>query len=79
MFWKDDSQYNGEFSNNVMNGFGQRIFPDNIQFLNYTGYWKQGKMSGVGVLFAKSGSMYKGNLINDLKEGTVFQLARCVC
>jgi hypothetical protein len=52
-----------------MNGFGQRIFPGNIQFLNYSGYWKQGKMCGEGLLFYKSGSMYKGTLINDLKEG----------
>jgi len=71
MTWLDGKNepneiYEGEFSNNMFNGYG--VY-DWSKKRKYSGEWKDGKMHGNGTFEWKDGRVYIGSFKEDLKEG----------
>ena len=46
--WKNGNFYFGEYENDVKNGFGIYVWDLSI-FQCYIGFWKNGKMNGIGI------------------------------
>lgn len=59
--------YEGEFSNNSMNGTGVMVWPDQSR---YEGEFKNGKMSGRGIKQLANGNRYVGQFKNDVYDGS---------
>ena len=51
------SRYEGDFKENMRNGFGKYILPNNSV---YTGMWREGMMNGRGVFIWPDHSSYEG-------------------
>ena len=57
--------YDGEWKNNIYDGFGMLIYNDKS---NYTGNFKEGKKEGNGK-YILGKVTYEGEFMNDMKEG----------
>ena len=55
--WPDNRKYEGEFVNDLREGFGVYEWPDGRV---YRGSWKQGKMDGEGTYISESGKIKQG-------------------
>ena len=65
-FNKINDFYEGEFKNNLIEGFGIYNYENGDI---YKGEFKNGKMNGKGLFIWKSGEEYYGNYVNGIKEG----------
>lgn len=64
--FKNGSEYQGEFLNNVFHGKG--IFKSSNK-KSYNGNWKDGKMNGKGKYIYPNGSIYDGEFLDGKKDG----------
>lgn len=55
--WVDGRQYEGEFKDNLMNGFGNYAFADGK---TYQGYYLEDKKHGYGIYKWTDGKSYQG-------------------
>ena len=62
----DKSSYEGEWSNNYLNGYGKYIYSDGSV---YTGSWYYNKMEGLGEYVFPSKRTYFGYFKNSIKSG----------
>ena len=63
----DGSVYDGEFRDNIQNGYGVFHWPDGTI---YEGPWRDGKRHGAhGILVASDGFRYEGSWVNNTMEG----------
>ena len=58
--------YEGEFTDNVMNGKGVMMWPDQAR---YEGEFRDGKLEGEGTKLFTSGNKYIGQFKNDNMHG----------
>jgi hypothetical protein len=65
-FNKINDFYEGEFKNNLIEGFGIYNYENGDI---YKGEFKNGKMNGKGLFIWKSGEEYYGNYVNGIKDG----------
>ncbi|KAK2857090.1 hypothetical protein Q5P01_005825 [Channa striata] len=69
--WPDGRIYTGEFKNGLEDGFGEFVAP--VKMLNkndcYQGYWKDGKMHGLGKYRYASGEVYDGCFQDGMRHG----------
>lgn len=65
--YKDNlnGSFNGEYSNNIPNGFG--IFKNSG--IIYQGSWYKNLMNGIGMEFTDNDTCYEGNFENSIKNG----------
>ena len=54
---KDGTNYNGQFVNNMIQGYGNAIKSDGSE---YRGEWEENKQSGYGIELWKDNSKYEG-------------------
>jgi hypothetical protein len=69
LVWKDGDTYEGDFKNDLRNGFGVLTYSKQSVGDYYKGLWRDGKMSGKGKLVWKTGETFEGNFENGLKNG----------
>jgi hypothetical protein len=67
VYKKTNDTYEGDFSNNDINGFGFYVWASNKH--TYKGTFKSGKMNGKGTYTWPDGGEYYGDYINNVKEG----------
>ncbi|XP_056156900.1 alsin [Lampris incognitus] len=69
--WPDGRIYTGAFKNGLEDGFGEYIIPNKTLNKNdhYQGYWKEGKMHGLGTYRYASGEVYEGSFQDGLRHG----------
>ncbi|XP_055083473.1 alsin isoform X1 [Periophthalmus magnuspinnatus] len=69
--WPDGRIYSGEFSNGLEEGYGEYIAPNKTLHKNdlYQGYWKDGKMHGLGTYRYANGEVYEGSFQNGMRHG----------
>jgi hypothetical protein len=69
--WDNGSTYLGEWSNNVIDGFGLMFWPDYRagSWMQYEGNWKSGLMHGNGVYEFSTGEEYRGMFNNGERSG----------
>ncbi|XP_013856612.1 alsin isoform X2 [Austrofundulus limnaeus] len=69
--WPDGRIYTGSFKNGLEDGYGEFVAPNKT--LNktdlYQGYWKEGKMHGLGSYRYASGEVYDGSFQDGLRHG----------
>uniref|UniRef100_A0A3Q3BBA9 Alsin Rho guanine nucleotide exchange factor ALS2 b n=1 Tax=Kryptolebias marmoratus TaxID=37003 RepID=A0A3Q3BBA9_KRYMA len=69
--WPDGRIYTGSFKNGLEDGFGEFVAPNKT--LNkkdlYQGYWKEGKMHGLGSYRYASGEVYDGSFQDGMRHG----------
>ncbi|KAM4711014.1 alsin isoform 2-T2 [Anableps anableps] len=69
--WPDGRIYTGSFKNGLEDGFGEFVCPNKM--LNkddlYHGYWKEGKMHGLGTYRYASGEVYDGSFQDGMRQG----------
>ena len=63
--FKNGSAYNGQFLNNMMNGYGRMLYDNG----SYEGYFKNSKKHGIGRFIYKNGDVYEGYYFDDLRDG----------
>ena len=56
--WGDKQLYEGEYKNDVKEGFGTFTWLD--KKISYTGNWLNGKQHGIGALTCKDGTIKQG-------------------
>jgi hypothetical protein len=59
LFWADDSRYEGQFLNNIQNGYGIQEWPDERK---YEGYLKNNQMLGKGLFTWIDIIWYEGDM-----------------
>jgi len=69
--WKDGCVYAGEWASDAQNGWGKLRFSerDVLNRESYEGEWLEGKRSGKGVLYYRSGDRYEGEWKDDKYHG----------
>ncbi|KAK7893528.1 hypothetical protein WMY93_022680 [Mugilogobius chulae] len=69
--WTDGRIYSGEFSNGLEEGYGEFIAPNKTLQKNdfYQGFWKDGKMHGLGTYRYANGEVYEGSFQNGMRHG----------
>ncbi|KAJ8003567.1 hypothetical protein DPEC_G00149690 [Dallia pectoralis] len=69
--WSDGRTYTGTFKNGLEDSFGEYIIPNKTLNKNdhYQGYWKEGKMHGLGTFKYASGEMYEGFFKDNMRHG----------
>ncbi|XP_040888360.1 alsin isoform X2 [Toxotes jaculatrix] len=69
--WPDGRMYTGEFKNGLEDGFGEFVAPNKTLNKNdyYQGYWKEGKMHGLGTYRYASGEVYDGSFQDGMRHG----------
>ncbi|XP_061685689.1 alsin isoform X3 [Syngnathoides biaculeatus] len=71
MKWPDGRVYTGSFKNGQEDGFGEFVAPNKTLNKNdhYQGFWKDGKMHGVGTYRYASAEVYDGSFQDGLRHG----------
>jgi hypothetical protein len=64
--WSTGEQYEGEFANGLLQGWGRMKWPDRT---TYEGDWKSERINGFGDLTLPNGDRYKGDFRNGLFSG----------
>ena len=64
--FKNGACYKGQWKNNMRNGYGVNIWPDNAKF---EGFWKNNKANGKGTFYHTNGDVIEGNWIDDKLSG----------
>ncbi|XP_073351569.1 alsin [Pagrus major] len=69
--WPDGRIYTGTFKNGLEDGFGEYVAPNKTLNKNdhYQGYWKDGKMHGLGTYRYASGEVYDGSFQDSMRHG----------
>uniref|UniRef100_A0A669D112 Alsin Rho guanine nucleotide exchange factor ALS2 n=1 Tax=Oreochromis niloticus TaxID=8128 RepID=A0A669D112_ORENI len=69
--WPDGRIYTGAFKNGLEDGFGEFVAPNKTLNKNdhYQGYWKDGKMHGLGTYRYASGEVYDGSFQEGVRHG----------
>ncbi|XP_036946531.1 alsin [Acanthopagrus latus] len=69
--WPDGRIYTGTFKNGLEDGFGEYIAPNKTLNKNdhYQGYWRDGKMHGLGTYRYASGEVYDGSFQDSMRHG----------
>ncbi|XP_068446402.1 alsin isoform X2 [Clinocottus analis] len=69
--WPDGRIYTGTFRNGLEDGFGEFVAPNKTLNKNdqYLGYWKDGKMHGLGTYRYASGEVYDGSFQDSMRHG----------
>ncbi|XP_030006777.1 alsin isoform X3 [Sphaeramia orbicularis] len=69
--WPDGRIYTGLFKNGLEDGFGEFLSPNKTLNKNdhYQGYWKEGKMNGLGTYRYASGEVYDGSFQDGMRHG----------
>ncbi|XP_077427017.1 alsin isoform X2 [Vanacampus margaritifer] len=69
--WPDGRIYTGSLKNGQEDGFGELVAPNKTLNKNdrYQGYWKDGKMHGVGTYSYASAEVYDGSYQEGLRHG----------
>uniref|UniRef100_A0A3P9CMV9 Alsin Rho guanine nucleotide exchange factor ALS2 n=1 Tax=Maylandia zebra TaxID=106582 RepID=A0A3P9CMV9_9CICH len=69
--WCDGRIYTGAFKNGLEDGFGEFVAPNKMLNKNdhYQGYWKDGKMHGLGTYRYASGEVYDGSFQEGVRHG----------
>jgi len=69
--WKDGCVYAGEWASDTQNGWGKLRFGerDVLNRESYEGEWLDGKRSGKGILYYRSGDRYEGEWKDDKYHG----------
>ncbi|XP_039907368.1 alsin isoform X2 [Simochromis diagramma] len=69
--WSDGRIYTGAFKNGLEDGFGEFVAPNKTLNKNdhYQGYWKDGKMHGLGTYRYASGEVYDGSFQEGVRHG----------
>ncbi|XP_037552375.1 alsin [Nematolebias whitei] len=69
--WPDGRIYTGSFKNGLEDGFGELVAPNKTLNKNdlYQGYWKEGKMHGLGSYRYASGEVYDGSFQDGVRHG----------
>uniref|UniRef100_A0AAX7SWR2 VPS9 domain-containing protein n=1 Tax=Astatotilapia calliptera TaxID=8154 RepID=A0AAX7SWR2_ASTCA len=69
--WCDGRIYTGAFKNGLEDGFGEFVAPNKTLNKNdhYQGYWKDGKMHGLGTYRYASGEVYDGSFQEGVRHG----------
>uniref|UniRef100_A0A3B4GTN4 Alsin Rho guanine nucleotide exchange factor ALS2 n=1 Tax=Pundamilia nyererei TaxID=303518 RepID=A0A3B4GTN4_9CICH len=69
--WCDGRIYTGAFKNGLEDGFGEFVAPNKALNKNdhYQGYWKDGKMHGLGTYRYASGEVYDGSFQEGVRHG----------
>ncbi|KAM4537906.1 alsin isoform 1-T1 [Fundulus diaphanus] len=69
--WPDGRIYTGSFKNGLEDGFGEFVGPNKALGKDdiYQGYWKEGKMNGLGTYRYASGEVYDGSFQDGMRQG----------
>ncbi|XP_054479703.1 alsin isoform X2 [Anoplopoma fimbria] len=69
--WTDGRIYTGAFKNGLEDGYGEFVAPNKTLNKNdhYQGYWKDGKMHGLGTYRYASGEVYDGSFQDSMRHG----------
>lgn len=67
--YHDGHEYDGQWANDLPNGWGTWIFPMNDDYLEYHGHVTAGQFHWHGVLKFKTGVSYEGGFKNDKYHG----------
>ncbi|KAM9836166.1 alsin [Aulostomus maculatus] len=69
--WPDGRIYTGMFKNGLEDGFGEFVAPNKTLNKNdhYQGYWKDGRMHGLGTYRYASGEVYDGSFQDGMRHG----------
>ncbi|XP_042369074.1 alsin [Plectropomus leopardus] len=69
--WPDGRIYTGTFKNGLEDGYGEFVAPNKTLNKNdhYQGYWKDGKMHGLGTYRYASGEVYDGSFQDSMRHG----------
>ncbi|XP_054603565.2 alsin isoform X2 [Nothobranchius furzeri] len=69
--WTDGRVYTGSFNNGLEDGLGEFVAPNKTLNKNdhYQGYWKDGKMHGLGSYRYASGEVYDGCFQDGMRHG----------
>jgi hypothetical protein len=66
MTYDNGESYKGEWKSDVIDGYGEYIWPNGDR---YVGNYKRGKRDGSGVMYYQNGDMFTGNWRNGMKDG----------
>lgn len=69
--FEDGSVYEGDFSENNINGIGSIIFNCNNNLITkkYSGEWKNNNIEGFGIMTWSDGKQYEGSFVKNCKHG----------
>ncbi|XP_014847120.1 PREDICTED: alsin isoform X1 [Poecilia mexicana] len=69
--WPDRRIYTGSFKSGLEDGFGEFACPNKALSKDdlYQGYWKEGKMHGLGTYRYASGEVYDGSFQDGMRHG----------